>query len=108
MGKGLESSSLVNQPLQRGSGEIYRTSVFYVEPVIFHFHRKPKRNLGFETELPVSTYLLKIHNFPDIRIEENSHINYKTAICKHNFGVKVAKKTVKIDHFWMSNGFVQM
>ena len=23
----------------------------------FPFHRKPKRNLGFETELPVSTYM---------------------------------------------------
>ena len=31
-----------------------------IESVIFGFHRKPKWNLGFETELPVSTYLLKI------------------------------------------------
>ena len=30
------------------------------ELVIFHFHRKPKRNLGFETELPVSACLFKI------------------------------------------------
>ena len=29
----------------------------YVEPVIFHFHRKPMWNLGAETELPVSTYI---------------------------------------------------
>ena len=28
-----------------------------VEPVIFRFHRKPKRNLGLDTELPVSIYL---------------------------------------------------
>ena len=28
--------------------------------MIFRFHRNPKRNLGVVTELPVSTYLLKI------------------------------------------------
>ena len=27
----------------------------YVEPMIFRFHQKPKRNLGFEAELPVRT-----------------------------------------------------
>ena len=34
-----------------------RFVVTWIEPVIFRFHRKPKRNLFFETELPVSTYL---------------------------------------------------
>ena len=29
---------------------------YLVEPVIFRFHRKPKQNLGSETELSVSTY----------------------------------------------------
>ena len=29
--------------------------VSFLEPKIFHFHRKPKRNLGFEAELPVRT-----------------------------------------------------
>ena len=67
-----------------------------VEPVILRFHRKPKRNLWFETELPVSTSY-ENDNSPGTRIEEKSHIIIKTAICKHNFGVKVTKKP-KLDH----------
>ena len=30
-----------------------------IKPVILCFHWKPKRNLGFETELPVSIYLFE-------------------------------------------------
>ena len=36
-------------------GETVKIVITLIEPVIFHFHRKPKRNLGFETKLPVST-----------------------------------------------------
>ena len=35
-----------------GSGEQVHP---YLEPMIFRFNRKPKRNLGFEEELPVRT-----------------------------------------------------
>ena len=30
-------------------------SAYNVEPMIFRFHRKPKRNLGFEAKLSVRT-----------------------------------------------------
>ena len=51
--------------------------VICLEPAIFCFHRKPKRNLGFETELPVSTYVTFEKEFkktPGTRIEVKSHI----------------------------------
>ena len=51
-----------------GSGDIRASE--------FRFHRKLKRNLGFETELPVSTYPLKM-NSPGTRIEEKSQITIK-------------------------------
>ena len=61
-----------------------------IDPVIFHFHHKPKHNLGLDTELPVSTYHFK-NNSPGIRIEEKSHITIKQLYASIILVMKVVK-----------------
>ena len=48
-----ESGTLLLVEGRPGSGKT--TLMHKVEPMIFRFHQKPKRNLGFEAELPVRT-----------------------------------------------------